>query len=113
MMRNQWSQVIGTNLDSVFSMTHLLIKDMCKRNFGRIIGISAINSQRGQISQVNYAAAKAEIVGFTKALALETVKEGPHRELRLPRLHRHRKARFHVAKDPRRHDRLNPRRSTG
>ncbi len=85
MMRNQWSQVIGTNLDSVFNMTHLLIGGMRKRNFGRIIGISAINSQRGRISSVNYAAAKAGTAGFTKALALENAKEGPHRELHLPK----------------------------
>ena len=71
-----WASVIRTNLDSVFNMTRLLIEGMRTRNFGRIISISSVNGQMGQAGQTNYAAAKAGIVGFTKALAREGAKKG-------------------------------------
>ncbi len=66
-----WSDVIRTNLDSAFNMTRLVIDGMRARNFGRIISISSINGRKGQFGQANYAAAKAGLVGFSKAVALE------------------------------------------
>lgn len=71
MTKAQWSDVIRTNLDSAFNMTRLVIDSMRSRNFGRIISISSINGRKGQFGQTNYAAAKAGLVGFSKALALE------------------------------------------
>ena len=72
----QWREVLGTNLDSMFTMTRAVIEGMRERRFGRIINISSINGQKGQIGQVNYSAAKAGVIGFTKALAQETAKKG-------------------------------------
>jgi acetoacetyl-CoA reductase len=72
----QWSAVIRTNLDSMFCMTRPLIEGMRDRNYGRIINISSINGQKGQAGQTNYSAAKAGIIGFTKALAQENAKKG-------------------------------------
>jgi acetoacetyl-CoA reductase len=71
-----WSAVLRTNLDSMFTMTRPVIEGMRDRGFGRIINISSINAQKGQLGQVNYSAAKAGIVGFTKALALENARKG-------------------------------------
>ena len=71
-----WSAVIRTNLDSMFTMTRPVIDGMRERNFGRVINISSINGQKGQIGQVNYSAAKAGVIGFTKALALENSRKG-------------------------------------
>src|SRR5262245_17975978 len=71
MTREQWSAVIRTNLDSLFNMTRPVIEGMRNRSFGRIIVISSINGQKGQIGQTNYSAAKAGDIGFVKALALE------------------------------------------
>lgn len=71
MTRQHWSDVIRTNLDSAFNMTRLVIDSMRARNFGRIISISSINGRKGQFGQANYAAAKAGLVGFSKAVALE------------------------------------------
>src|SRR5690606_22999601 len=76
MTREQWDAVIRTNLDSVFNMTRLVIEGMRARNFGRIINISSINGRKGQLGQVNYSAAKAGLLGFTKALALEGAAKG-------------------------------------
>lgn len=73
---DQWSAVLRTNLDSMFTMTRPVIEGMRDRGFGRIINISSINGQKGQIGQVNYSAAKAGIIGFTKALALENARKG-------------------------------------
>ena len=67
----QWSSVIRTNLDSMFTMTRPLIEGMRERGFGRIVNISSINAQKGQLGQVNYATAKAGVIGFTKARAWE------------------------------------------
>jgi len=71
MTREQWSAVIRTNLDSLFNMTRPVIEGMRNRSFGRIIVISSINGQKGQLGQTNYSAAKAGDIGFVKALALE------------------------------------------
>jgi acetoacetyl-CoA reductase len=73
---DQWKAVMGTNLDSAFNMTRPLINGMRERNFGRIINISSINGQKGQFGQANYSAAKAGIIGFTRALAHETARKG-------------------------------------
>ena len=72
----QWREVLGTNLDSMFTMTRAVIEGMRERRFGRIINISSINGQKGQIGQANYSAAKAGMIGFTKALALENARKG-------------------------------------
>jgi acetoacetyl-CoA reductase len=71
MTKEQWSAVIRTNLDSLFNMTRPVIEGMRSRSFGRIVVISSINGQKGQMGQVNYSAAKAGDIGFVKALALE------------------------------------------
>ena len=72
----QWSAVIRTNLDSMFTMTRPLIGGMRERGYGRIIIISSINGQKGQVGQTNYSAAKAGVIGFAKALAQENARNG-------------------------------------
>jgi acetoacetyl-CoA reductase len=72
----QWQSVIQTNLNSVFNLSRLVIESMRENGFGRIINISSVNAQRGQAGQTNYCAAKAGVLGFTKALALETAGKG-------------------------------------
>ncbi|MTH95888.1 acetoacetyl-CoA reductase [Roseibium sp. RKSG952] len=72
----QWKEVISTNLDSMFTMTHPVINGMRSRSSGRIINISSINGQKGQMGQTNYSAAKAGVIGFTKALAQENAFKG-------------------------------------
>src|SRR5947209_12584895 len=76
MKPEQWTEVINTNLGSLFNMCRNVIEGMRDRKFGRIINISSINGQKGQFGQVNYSAAKAGDIGFTKALALETARGG-------------------------------------
>jgi len=76
MTRQQWDDVIRTDLTSAFNLCRLTIESMRERNFGRIVNISSINGQKGQIGQVNYSAAKAGLIGFTKALAQENAKKG-------------------------------------
>lgn len=76
MTRTYWTEVIRTNLDSAFNMSRLVIDSMRARNFGRIISISSINGRKGQFGQANYSAAKAGLVGFTKAIALEGAAKG-------------------------------------
>ncbi len=76
MTREQWSEVIDTNLSGVFNMTHPLWNGMRERKFGRIVNISSINGQKGQAGQVNYSAAKAGDLGMTKALAQEGAFKG-------------------------------------
>ena len=71
-----WSEVINTNLSSCFNMCRGVIEGMRNRGFGRIVNIGSINGQAGQYGQVNYAAAKSGIHGFTKALAQEGAKSG-------------------------------------
>ena len=76
MSPEQWSQVVSVNMDSLFNMTRQVIEGMRERNFGRIVNISSINGQKGQAGQTNYSAAKAGMIGFTKALAQENVRKG-------------------------------------
>ena len=76
MSREQWDEVIRTNLNGVFNMTHPLWNGMRERKFGRVINISSINGQKGQFAQANYSAAKAGDIGFTKALAQEGARAG-------------------------------------
>ncbi|WP_407525036.1 acetoacetyl-CoA reductase [Methylobacterium oryzisoli] len=72
----QWQAVIRTNLDSMFTCTRPVIDGMRARGFGRIILISSINGQKGQMGQTNYSAAKAGVIGFAKALAQENANKG-------------------------------------
>ena len=90
MTGEQWSAVIRTNLDSLFNMTRPVIEGMRARSFGRIISISSINGQKGQMGQVNYSTAKAGVIGFTKALGAGERQEGHHRQRDRARLHRDR-----------------------
>jgi acetoacetyl-CoA reductase len=76
MTSEQWEHVIHTNLTSCFNMCRLVIESMRARSFGRIVNIGSINGQAGQYGQVNYAAAKSGIHGFTKALAQEGASKG-------------------------------------
>jgi acetoacetyl-CoA reductase len=76
MSPEQWSAVINTNLSSLFNVCRPVIEGMRDRNFGRIINVSSINGQKGQMGQTNYSAAKAGEIGFTKALAQENARKG-------------------------------------
>jgi acetoacetyl-CoA reductase len=71
MTPQQWHEVVNTNLTGLFNMTHQVWAGMRERSFGRIVNISSINGQKGQMGQANYSAAKAGDLGFTKALAQE------------------------------------------
>ncbi len=73
---DQWNAVLQTNLSSCFNMCRCVIEGMRERGFGRIVNIGSINGQAGQYGQVNYAAAKSGIHGFTKALAKESASKG-------------------------------------
>jgi acetoacetyl-CoA reductase len=76
MTEEQWKAVIDTNLSSVFNMTRAVIEGMRGRGYGRIISIGSINGQKGQMGQCNYSAAKAGLIGFTKAVAQESAFKG-------------------------------------
>ena len=76
MSKDNWDAVIRTNLDSVFNMTRLVIEGMRARSYGRIINISSINGRKGQVGQANYSAAKAGLLGFSKAVAQEAAAKG-------------------------------------
>lgn len=76
MTPEQWREVISTDLDSVFNVTRNVYEGMRTRGFGRIINIASINGQKGQFGQCNYSAAKAGVIGFTKALAQEGAAKG-------------------------------------
>ncbi|MBB4373776.1 acetoacetyl-CoA reductase [Bradyrhizobium sp. cir1] len=76
MSKEQWYGVINTNLNSLFNMTRPVWVGMRERKFGRVICISSINGQKGQMGQVNYSAAKAGDIGFVKALAQEGARSG-------------------------------------
>jgi acetoacetyl-CoA reductase len=76
MKPEQWTAVINTNLNSLFNMCRQVVEGMRARKFGRIINISSINGQKGQMGQTNYSASKAGELGFTKALAQESAKSG-------------------------------------
>ncbi len=76
MTHEAWFDVIDTNLTSCFNMCRAVITGMRERGYGRIINISSVNGQKGQLGQTNYSAAKAGMLGFTKALALESAAKG-------------------------------------
>ena len=76
MTKQQWDEVIGTNLNGLFNVTRNVWEGMRARKFGRIVNISSINGQKGQMGQVNYSAAKAGDIGFSKALAQEGARSG-------------------------------------
>jgi acetoacetyl-CoA reductase len=76
MTPQQWNEVIFVNLASIFNMSRQVIDGMRERGYGRIINISSINGQKGQMGQTNYSAAKAGAIGFTRALAQETANKG-------------------------------------
>jgi acetoacetyl-CoA reductase len=76
MTPEKWRAVIDTNLDSVFNVTRNFINGMLKNSYGRIINISSVNGQKGQFGQTNYSAAKAGMIGFSRALALELAGRG-------------------------------------
>ena len=76
MSAEHWSAVINTNLNSLFNMCRPVIEGMRERGFGRIINVSSINGQKGQMGQTNYSAAKSGELGFTKALAQENARRG-------------------------------------
>jgi len=71
-----WDAVLRTNLDSVYNVSRPVVGPMSERKHGRIINISSVNGQRGQLGQTNYSAAKAGMTGFTKALAREVARDG-------------------------------------
>ncbi|MFZ1965323.1 MAG: beta-ketoacyl-ACP reductase [Roseiarcus sp.] len=76
MTPEQWTAVINTDLNSLFNMCRPVIEGMRERGFGRIVNISSINGQKGQMGQANYSASKAGDLGFTKALAQENANKG-------------------------------------
>lgn len=76
MSKEDWREVISSNLDSVFNCSRLVINQMVYQEFGRIINISSVNGQRAQYGQANYSAAKAGMHGFTKTLAIEVASKG-------------------------------------
>ena len=76
MTHGQWQQVIDVNLGGCFNMCRAVIESMRQRNFGRIVNVGSVNGQAGQYGQVNYAAAKSGIHGFTKAMAQEGAGKG-------------------------------------
>jgi acetoacetyl-CoA reductase len=75
MSYSQWSEVMNTNLGSMFSVTQPIINSMSAEGYGRVVNMSSVNAQKGQLGQVNYSAAKAGIHGFTKALAQEVARK--------------------------------------
>jgi acetoacetyl-CoA reductase len=76
MSPTQWHDVIASDLTSCFNMCRAVIGTMRERGYGRVVNIASINGQKGQFGQTNYAAAKAGMLGFTKALALESAGRG-------------------------------------
>jgi acetoacetyl-CoA reductase len=76
MTPEQWYEVINTNLNSLFNMTRPVIEGMRERGFGRVVNISSINGQKGQVGQTNYTASKSGDIGFTKSLAQENASKG-------------------------------------
>ena len=76
MEKAQWDAVLTTNLDSLFNVTHHVAGRMAERGWGRIVNISSVNGVKGQAGQTNYSAAKAGVIGFTKALAAEMATKG-------------------------------------
>ena len=77
MTLEQWQDVMRTNLDALFNMCRPVVEGMRDRRYGRIVNLSSINGQKGQVGQTHYAASKAGVLGFTRSLALE----GAHRNV--------------------------------
>ncbi|MBI4755200.1 MAG: beta-ketoacyl-ACP reductase [Betaproteobacteria bacterium] len=76
MSKQDWDAVIDINLSSVFNVTHRVLAGMAERGWGRIVNMSSVNGVKGQFGQANYSAAKAGILGFTKAIAQEVARKG-------------------------------------
>ena len=76
MKRDDWDAVLATNLTAAFALTQAVLKPMIKQRGGRIICISSVVGQSGNAGQANYAASKAGLIGFAKALALEVASRG-------------------------------------
>ena len=76
MSAEEWNAVINTNLNSVFNVTRNVIEGMRKKSWGRIVNLSSVNGVKGQIGQANYSAAKAGLIGFSKAIAQENANKG-------------------------------------
>ena len=76
MSEEEWKEVIDTNLNSMFNVTKPILNEMLKNNYGKIINISSVSGQMGFFGQTNYSAAKAGVIGFTKALAREVASKG-------------------------------------
>jgi len=76
MTKEMWNDVINIDLTGVFNVTRQFIEDMTEKNFGRIVNISSVNGQKGQLGQTNYSAAKAGVHGFSMALAQEVIRKG-------------------------------------
>ncbi len=76
MSKEQWETVLRINLDSLFNVTRHIIGGMIDRGYGRVINVSSINGQKGQIGQSNYTASKAGMHGFTMSLAQEVARKG-------------------------------------
>ena len=76
MTKEMWDEVIRVDLNSLFYMSRQVVESMRERGYGRIINISSINGQKGQMGQANYSSAKAGVIGFTKAFAQETARKG-------------------------------------
>ena len=76
MTREQWDVVLAINLDGLFNVTKQVVDGMTERGWGRIINISSINGQKGQIGQTNYTTTKAGMHGFTMSLAQEVARKG-------------------------------------
>ncbi len=112
MTPEMWNEVIDTNLTGVFNTVHPIWPGMRDRGFGRIIVISSINGQKGQMGQVNYAATKAGDLGIIKSLAQEGARRH-HGECHLPRLYCDRNGHGRAGKGPREHYWPDPRGSPG
>ena len=76
MTKEQWDAVMSINLDGLFNVTKHVVEGMTNRGWGRIINISSINGQKGQLGQTNYTASKAGMHGFTMSLAQEVARKG-------------------------------------
>ena len=88
MKRGDWDDVLGTNLTGAFLLTQALLSPMLRNRWGRIINISSVVGRTGQAGQVNYAASKAGLIGFTRIAGARSGVAGHHGECRGARLHR-------------------------
>ena len=108
-----WDRVLKVNLSGAFYLSRAILQHMLDRGYGRIINISSIIGESGNIGQANYAAAKSGRFGLTMSLAQETAPQGDHRQRRGPGLHLHRHGRRRAAGGPGQGDCEDPRRPTG